>query len=1004
MATKEPENRPPSKSDPEILEWIVDEFTNRLRAGEHPAIAEYQQQHPEFKEEIEDLLASVAMIEQLKSNPTNPGFRDRRSLNEVSSLQQIGNYQVKREIGRGGMGIVFEAVHESLGRHVAIKVMPTPLVNSQKYVERFLREAQAAARLHHTNIVGVFGVGEGDGFYYYVMDLVDGQSLSEVISGLKHPGHGDSTKENFRTLPEMTKKLDSTLNESNSSDPPNLILVDSGQSPGSASTFESQVAPPNTHSQHFRWSARIGANIADALAYAHHAQILHRDIKPSNIILDREGLVWITDFGLAKDSANEIDLTRTGDVIGTPQYLAPESLEGKYDCRSEVYCLGLTLYELATLQPAYRNGTTAEVIRAIATTSPVSPRRLNSKIPIDLSTIIDKAIARDPNARYQTAEELRQDLLAFVDDRPISARPPSLIENIVKWGRRNPLAATLSAISAVLLVLVAVSASIGYLYTMDAYTREANKSAKLEVQIRETDYQKQAADAARKDAEEFAKKMKVQFDRAEANVEITIAAFDEMFKQVVARGASSTGELDIDGFEELQGIETSVTRQDAAFLDKFLVFYDKFATQNADNESLTIESARAFRRVANIYQLVGEVQRSIDAYKKSIDIYEQAVKKSPDSRNELISLVQTKNELSRAFRRNQNWQDAIVENESAIALLEEVPVAQLDNELKLELAKTLNSIGSSSAIISVMYTSALNNRDKPPGFLPPQRGPEGRLLPGWIQAYLNPMGRGPGGFGIPGRAPEGRGIGRPGPEIRDQTKQPPGRRNGRELESVVGRQLGRRTNHYSKEAIEILDGLIAEEPDHTEYRLVRANCYCSLASTLIEPDPRQARVMRDRAIDELQSLIEQEPENPAYRYRLAMAFSLGDVYDSSEDELTMLVKSVEIAGELKKQFPKVLDYFYLYGSVCNKQAGQLIKRRELAAALESLQEAKSSFEHVTQLSPTDRTYKTTQFVLAMQLGALIEASEQSNDTSVTRTAKEMLTQLRRGSTMRPPRR
>ena len=171
-----------------------------------------------------------------------------------------------------------------------------------------------------------------------------------------------------------------------------------------------------------------------------------------------KGVVWITDFGLAKDSSNELNLTKTGDVIGTPQYLAPESLEGKYDQRSETYCLGLTLYELVSLQPAYAAGSTAEVIRAIATTSPTSPRKINPRIPRDLSTIINKAVSRDPNLRYQTAADLRSDLLAFVEDRPISARQPLFFETMIRWSRRNPLPAALTAISLLLLTLVAISA------------------------------------------------------------------------------------------------------------------------------------------------------------------------------------------------------------------------------------------------------------------------------------------------------------------------------------------------------------------------------------------------------------------------------------------------------------------------------------------------------------------------------------------------------------------
>ena len=567
MGTNGPEKHRPTESDPEILAKIVDHFTVRLRAGQYPAIEDYQKRFPKLASEIEALLAPVAMIEQLKSSPPHPAVRNRRSLDEVSSLQQIGSYQVVGEIGRGGMGIVFEAIHQSLGRRVAIKVMPTPLVNSKPYVERFKREAQAAARLHHTNIVSVFGVGEGEGYHYYVMDLVDGRTLSEVIFGLNHPGTSDSTQDSFETRLDVTKKSDSTSDQTIVTAQPGRQSVPSDSSSTHSLEKANQTTNVPVKQNHFRWSARIGANIADALAYAHDSSILHRDIKPSNIILDGKGLVWITDFGLAKDSSSEINLTKTGDVIGTPQYLAPESLEGKYDCRSEVYCLGLTLYELATLHPAYPSGSTAEVIRAIATTSPTSPRKLNHRIPIDLSTIIDKAISRDPNSRYQTADEMQQDLVAFVEGRPISARPPSTIENVVKWGRRNPLAAALSALSALLLTLVAVSASIGYLYTTDALEKEAIKSAWLKEQQQQTELQRQAAVAARKEAEDSEQKMQDQFDRAEANLEITIDAFDEMFKQVVARGASTTGDLDIDGFEELQGIETSVTREDAAFLD-----------------------------------------------------------------------------------------------------------------------------------------------------------------------------------------------------------------------------------------------------------------------------------------------------------------------------------------------------------------------------------------------------------------------------------------------------
>ena len=172
-------------ADPELLEKVVDHYTQRLREGQEPSIASYQQRFPQHGEEIRELLSSVAMIEQLKSETNRPQqTQQHRLLDRVSQLTEVGPYRLLREAGRGGMGVVFEAVHESLGRRVAIKVMPTPLVEAEKYIARFKREAQSAARLHHTNIVSVFGVGESDGFHYYVMDFVDGQCLAQTIASL----------------------------------------------------------------------------------------------------------------------------------------------------------------------------------------------------------------------------------------------------------------------------------------------------------------------------------------------------------------------------------------------------------------------------------------------------------------------------------------------------------------------------------------------------------------------------------------------------------------------------------------------------------------------------------------------------------------------------------------------------------------------------------------------------------------------------------------------------
>ncbi len=969
--------KPPDQSN--VLEEIVENFTRRIRAGEHPSIAEYQDLHPELKNEIEDLLASVAMIEQLKSNPADPE-PNRPSLDEVSNLKQIGDYEVIGEIGRGGMGVVFEAIHQSLGRRVAIKVMPTPAHNRQQKLERFKRESQAAARMHHTNIVSVFGVGEGDGFHYYVMDFVDGQTLSEVVFGLTNGGTtkpipvNDATRLDTNHQGSAVNSTDvmretKVLNQLESIEP---------ASSDSAPNHTENLATKTLGPKHFRWAARMGANIADALAYAHDSNVLHRDIKPSNIILDRKGVVWITDFGLAKDSSNEINLTKTGDVIGTPQYLAPESLEGKYDHRSEVYCLGLTLYELATLQPAYKSGTTAEVIGAIATTSPISPRKVNRRIPIDLSTIIDKSVARDPAARYQTADEMQKDLMAFVEDRPIAARPPSTLENVIKWSRRNPLPAALSVTSTLLLMLVAVSATIGYLFTTDALQKEANKSAKLKAQQAETERQKQVAVSERK-------KMEVQYERAEGNISITLKAFDEMFKQVVQRGTSSRDEIQLDGFEELTGIETSITREDAAFLDKLLVFYDQFAKQNADNDSLKIESARAFRRVANIYQLIGDGTKAIEAYESSIEGYERALELSPDSKEIRIALVNTKCEVSGLHRRNQRWREALYQNQSAINLLEQIPVDQLDNELKLELARTYNSLGSSSALISTFEQSRPEMFEQFMKAIRSRRPPNRRSQDDRRSKLGGKPNRNPGDARRaeqqPNRRPEGRAE--------------PRHRPAGQFRSVSD----------SRKAIEILDELVKAEPDNQEYRFVRANCFCSLAAATSKSNPGKSHEYRDRAIEEFEALVAKDEENHEYQYRLAVACSLSDRKNSSPQEEELINKSVKIADDLAERFPLFLDYHFLLISVRVRYADQLMNRGDLKEALNSLQLCKSSMDRIKRLSlsRSDRTNKASMNTLADQFRKLGNEARKKGDDELSREIMQTLNQIRSREGNRPVR-
>ncbi len=294
-----------------------------------------------------------------------------------------GEFRIVREIGRGGMAVVCEAYQGSLNRHVARKLLP-----AQGDLVRFHREAKAAGRLHHTNIVPVFGVGEHQGRAYYVMQFIAGRSLDHVLKEQRTRG---------------------------------------------TCGFDDREA------------ARIGVQVAEALAYAHAQGVIHRDIKPSNLLLDEHGTVWVTDFGLAHDASDTATLTHTGDFLGTLRYVAPERITGQGDARADIYGLGVTLYEMVCGQPARLEADRAALLHQLLHHDPPTPRQLKPRIARDLDTIVLKAMARDPEARYARAEALAEDLRRFLADRTILARRISAWERLRRWSRRNKVVAGLLA-------------------------------------------------------------------------------------------------------------------------------------------------------------------------------------------------------------------------------------------------------------------------------------------------------------------------------------------------------------------------------------------------------------------------------------------------------------------------------------------------------------------------------------------------------------------------------
>jgi serine/threonine protein kinase/WD40 repeat protein/tetratricopeptide (TPR) repeat protein len=462
---------PDSNVERNPIDRLAEEFAERLRHGERPALTEYVRKYPELADEIRELFPALVMMEQFK--PTSLDSSDAASRRP----DRIGDYRLLREIGRGGMGVVYEAEQLSLGRHVALKVLHDDSLTNPTYLERFRREAKAAARLHHTNIVPVFGVGEGDGVHYYAMQFIHGESLDKVLRDLRRlrsgAGQGvasDVTVDAFASRSVAQNLLSDRfeLAEADATTSASAVEFAPPSSSGTLSGAESEA-------EYCRSVTRVGLQVAEALAYAHKQGILHRDIKPSNLLLDLQGTVWVTDFGLAKvEDADE--LTHTGDIVGTLRYMAPERFEGASLPRSDVYALGMTLYEMLTLRPAFGETNRAKLIQRILHDDPPAPRKLDPRIPRDLETVVLKAIAHDPARRYATAGDLAEDLRRFLADRPVRARRSRLPERFWRWCRRNPAVASLTAVIALLLLLVAVGS------TLSAWSlRAAEKDARAKL-------------------------------------------------------------------------------------------------------------------------------------------------------------------------------------------------------------------------------------------------------------------------------------------------------------------------------------------------------------------------------------------------------------------------------------------------------------------------------------------------------------------------------------------
>jgi serine/threonine protein kinase/WD40 repeat protein len=460
-------------TEDEVLADLVDQLAGRLQAGESLDMEALAREHPAFAERLKPLLPALLAMARLENLPVDSLVAGNTPASGPADQHTgiLGDFRIVREIGRGGMGIVYEAQQLSLGgRRVALKVLPFAGMFDPRHLQRFHNEARAAACLHHPHIVPVYAVGSDRGVHYYAMQFIDGQTLAAAIEGFR--------SQDQQTRLETASFLGNPSVQQVAGDPRPLqeergqILV---TTPAVAALSTERSTRPRDF---FRAIARLGSQAASALDHAHQQGVIHRDIKPANLLLDALGNVWVTDFGLAH-FREECGLTRTGELVGTLRYMSPEQALGRrlVDHRADIYSLGVTLYELLTLQPAFRGDDRQVLLRKIATEEPIPPRRLNPAVPVELETIVLKAMAKAPEERYGTAQELADDLQRWLEDRPILARPPGPLQRVQKWARRHWSLVTSLVVSLVLLLGGLVAGLAVYAAQAGALAQEKERAA-----------------------------------------------------------------------------------------------------------------------------------------------------------------------------------------------------------------------------------------------------------------------------------------------------------------------------------------------------------------------------------------------------------------------------------------------------------------------------------------------------------------------------------------------
>jgi serine/threonine protein kinase len=906
------------------FEELADEFVLKFRSGQSPSIEHYAQAYPQHAAMIRSIFPSLMIVEKVSAKVTNESIAPTLSVTCSDPTQLVpkafDDFEILHCIGRGGMGVVYEAIQGSLQRRVALKVIHAQASASPRSRERFRREAESAAGLHHTNIVPVYGSGEDHGLQYYAMQLIHGSTLADVIVSLrarlgesvpdeplgpaltldavdqlltqrtaspsaKHPqrsqkgvrkgsnsystpskpsqdgGPTNPLAPNDPTMLAETRELTHAAiqepmkgsplatDELSASFPQNSI------SPGTSEVSHDDRAVRAIPQHYYRNIARLTSKVADALDYAHQSGVLHRDIKPSNLLLDQTGTIWVADFGLAFREDLE-GQTQTGELLGTLRYMAPEQFVAKADSRSDIYSLGLTLFELITLRP----GLEAPKRRVLDPTKysqlefTASERQV---IPRDLQTIVLKASALEPVNRYERAKDFQEDLERFLDDLPILARRESPIESAMRWIRRNPAIASLTA--SLFGLLVAIATILGLWNRQQRETLDELKLAYI------------ASANSLADRTKALEQANTESQRARQNMDLALEAFSTITENIASRGRS----LEIQGLDEA-GLETDgfadavLTQADVELLKSLQNFFDRFAEENATD--LSFDAAISRRRVGEIENKIGRYDQAAQSLRRAIAEFEAVRNKDQGGQNKqrvLNEEVQARKELIGLHSRRDQIPRAIEEMENLREVLAKNPEFATSEEGRFGLASALESLSSGSARLAL--DRSLNDRN----------------LNDRRRRLFSPF------------------YSRPGPWV-PEIPIPMAQRLERDLA-------------FNAQAIELLDGLSQQNPVQSKYRLGLArNHRDRMRMYRLLGLPSEFEKSLGKASEIFQDLLSKNPTSAVLKYELANLYATSLVHPSVDGN--RLEEAIRLVQESLQDHPGVPEYQTLYASLLARSA------------------------------------------------------------------------------------